>query len=299
RFDVTSDVEAVLAGIVVNDRRYFDVVERRRLNSLLSEVTLAERGLVDSSTASRLGKMLGANGVYMGKVTNSAWSDQHSTEPRTICARREMKRHKNGNTYEGGCVRWRSTVAKCTTRTAKFEFVPKLVSIETGAIVYSRAHSGEQVAMSCREPDTGASAPISDGAQLLIEAKKEALESFRRDIAPMQTTRTIDVLGATERIRSPQMKERFSNALAFAKEHRLDRACEMWREIALSEHDSPELSHNLGVCLEVTGDLDSALSHYNQADRLLAQPNKSISAALDRVQSDMASRVRLKAQMRR
>jgi hypothetical protein len=299
RIDVTGDIETMLAGIVVDERRYFEVVERRQLNALLAELRLGERGLLDNSTVSKVGKMLGANGVYLGKVTSAAWSDQRSNEPRSICAQREIKRDKKGKSYEAGCARWRETAASCITRTATFEFLPKLVSIETGTIVYSRAHSGEAISKSCREPDTGASAPISGGEQLLSNAKMVAMESFRRDVAPVATARAIDVLGPGDRIGSPQMKERFSNALAFAKEGRLDRACEMWREIATSEQNSPELIYNLGVCAEVAGDLEGAKTLYTRADRLLMQPNKSISAALSRVQSDQASRAKLRTQMQR
>lgn len=299
RVDITGEIETMLAGIVVDDRRFFEVVERRQLTALLAELKLGERRLLDDSTVSRLGKMLGANGVYMGKVTRAAWSDQRSNERRTICAQRERKRDKKGNIYEGGCVRWRDTVAKCTTRTANFEFLPKLVSIETGTIVYSRGHAGEMTSKSCREPGTGASAPIVAGEQLLQDAKLFALESFRRDIAPMESARAIDVLGPGDSISSPLMKERFGNALAFANERRLDRACEIWREMALTERISPELFYNLGVCAEAAGDLDAALNLYSQADRLLAKPNDSINAALSRVQSDKASRARLKTQLKR
>jgi LytS/YehU family sensor histidine kinase len=73
----------------------------------------------------------------------------------------------------------------------------------------------------------------------------------------------------------------------------------MWKEIASSERDSPELAYNLGVCAEATGDLKGALQLYTQADRLLTQPNKAISAALSRVQSDQASRAKLKTQLQR
>lgn len=299
RHDVTGDVETLLSGIVVDEKRYFEVVERRQINVLMGELRLGERGLLDDSTVSRLGKMLGANGVYLGKVTRAAWTDQRSNEPRSICAQREIKRDKKGKAYEAGCARWRETFASCTTRVASFEFLPKLVSIETGTIVYSRGHAGEATSKSCREPETGASAPIAGGEQLLLDAKMAAMESFRRDVAPVATARAIDVLGAGERIGSPQMRERFTNALAFAKEGRLDRACEMWREIASSEHNSPELIYNLGVCAEAAGDLEGAKNLYTKADRLLAQPNKSISAALSRVQSDQASRAKLRTQLQR
>ncbi|MBT9465526.1 CsgG/HfaB family protein [Hydrogenophaga sp.] len=299
RVDVTGDIETMLAGILVDERRYFEVVERRQLNALLGELRLGERGLLENSTVSQVGKMLGANGVYLGKVTSASWSDQRSNERRSVCSQREIKRDKKGKSYDAGCARWRETSASCTTRIATFEFLPKLVSIETGTIVYSRAHSGEVTSKSCREPDTGASAPITSGEQLLLNAKMVAMDSFRRDVAPMATARTLDVLGPGERIGAPQMRERFNNASAFAKEGRLDRACEMWRDVAVSEQNSPELFYNLGVCAEVTGDLESASNFYARADRLLTQPNKSISAALVRVQADQASRAKLRTQLQR
>lgn len=298
RHDITSEVEAVLAGVEVNDRRYFNVVERQQLNSVLAEMKLNESRLFDQSTVSRLGKMLGANGVYMGKVTRAAWTDQRSNESRSVCAQREIKRDKKGRTSEGGCASWRDAVAYCTTRTANFEFLPRLVSVETGTIVYSRPHQGEAKSKSCREPATGASAPIPDGEQMLAEAKKIALDSFRRDIAPTQTVRVLDVLGPGEQIQSPQMKEQFNNAVAFAKEQRLDRACEIWQEIAQSERASAELTYNLGMCLETKGDIEGALALYKRADRLLSQPNRTINTALSRIQADQAARTKLSTQTR-
>lgn len=297
--DVTGDVETLLAGVVINDKRYFDVVERQRLEAVLGELKLGFSGVLDDRTASKLGKMLAANGMYMGRVSRAEWSDQRFTEGRQVCVQYEQKRDKKGNLYEGGCQRWQNAQAHCAVRTAIFEFAPKLVSVQTGAIVYSRSHAGEAKAKACSEPGGTGSQSLTDGSRLLADARLAALESFRRDVAPSVRTRAIEMLDSTDHIASPEAKERFKGAIAFARGQRLDRACEIWQEISTKETKSPDLTFNLGVCAETSGQLDRALALYATADRLLTAPNKTIGDALLRVRKDQQDRAKVEAQLRR
>ncbi|MBI3946737.1 MAG: discoidin domain-containing protein [Armatimonadetes bacterium] len=52
----------------------FAVVERARLQDLLQEQRIGESGLVDSDTAARLGKLLGASHALLGEVLTTAGS---------------------------------------------------------------------------------------------------------------------------------------------------------------------------------------------------------------------------------
>lgn len=296
--DVTGDVETLLAGIVINDSRYFDVVERQRLSALLAEMRLASTGVIDDSTASRLGKMLAANGVYLGRVSRNDWSDQRVAERRQICTQYEQRRDRQGNLFNAGCLRWQETTAQCTIRTAFFEFAPKLVSVESGAIVYARDHAGEVQAKACSEPGAGGSQPLSDPRTLLAEARRKALDSFRLDVAPSTQARSIVVLDSADRIAAPAAKERFKAAVTFAGGRRLDRACEIWQELAATESNSPELAYNLGLCAETSGDMGRALELYTAADRQLNAPNSTITSALERVRKDSQDRSRLERQLR-
>lgn len=297
--DITGDVETLLAGIMVNERRYFDVVERQRLGALMTELKLASRGALDERTASKLGRMLAANGMYMGRVSRNEWSDQRFTESRQVCGQYEQKRDKKGKVQDGACQRWNNVQVNCTLRTATFEFSPKLVSVESGSIVYARSHVGEAKVKACTEPAGQGSQPLVDGTRLLADARLVALEGFRRDVAPSLRTRSITLLESTERIASSQARERFKGALEFAKGKRLDRACEIWQEISATESRSPDLAYNLGVCAESNGDPDRALALFNAADRLLDAPNKTISAALERARKDRRDRAKVESQLRR
>ena len=66
--------KAVAAMLVTEfaDQPGLKVVERQRLNSMLTEQKLALSGRVDESTAIKIGKMLGVNYMFFGQVSSIA-----------------------------------------------------------------------------------------------------------------------------------------------------------------------------------------------------------------------------------
>lgn len=56
--------------------RKFDVIEREKLKSILKEQKLGETGLVDQSRAAQMGKLLGAQFVVVGSITEYGMSKQ-------------------------------------------------------------------------------------------------------------------------------------------------------------------------------------------------------------------------------
>lgn len=74
-FVLGSGASDMLTTALVKTRK-FDVIERDKLKSLLKEQQLGESGLVDSSRASKLGKLLGAQYVVVGSITEYGMSKQ-------------------------------------------------------------------------------------------------------------------------------------------------------------------------------------------------------------------------------
>ena len=62
--------------------------------------------------------------------------------------------------------------------------------------------------------------------------------------------------------------------LKFAESGRLGRACEDFQKAVSSFKQSPALYHNLGVCAEVSGDFNRALTFFKKADSLSTRPEK-------------------------
>ena len=62
-----------LSGVLTSklvETGYFKVLERKKLENLMNEHKLSMLGVVDESTASNVGKMLGVDGLILGEVTS-------------------------------------------------------------------------------------------------------------------------------------------------------------------------------------------------------------------------------------
>ena len=97
----------------------FNILERERLDDLKEEITLGQSGLVDTSTAVKIGKLKGAQYVMMGAITLHYYSEKAS-----------------GFIFP---VLGFETRAK----TAYVVLDIRIVSVETGDIVYTESKTGE------------------------------------------------------------------------------------------------------------------------------------------------------------
>jgi tetratricopeptide (TPR) repeat protein len=104
-------------------------------------------------------------------------------------------------------------------------------------------------------------------------------------------------MDSTDGINSSDAKKKLDQGMEFAKNNRLDRACELWGEARISEPYSPSILYDLGVCSEVSGELEQALTLYKEADRLLKSPDDKVSSALHRVQEDIGGKQKLREQI--
>lgn len=291
--DVTAEIEAALAGITVEGKTFFTVVERQRINELLRELKRQESGLVDPQTALQVGKMLGAKGVYTGAITRADTSDSNYNEARRRCTQHETLRDKKGKPYQGRCVSYQSYNVSCTRRVSVFSFAPKLVDVETGRIVYATDLKGDAEAAVCADEGK----PLASQQELFDQAKRKAIDQFRRDIAPSSTTLRVTILEETSLIKSEAAKQTFGQGVAFAKGGRMDRACEFWNQILETEAQAFQLVYNVGVCHESQGNLTQAFAMYERADRLLTAPNNVVSSALARVRRNMDNEQKLRTQI--
>ncbi len=88
-----------------------------------------------------------------------------------------------------------------------------------------------------------------------------------------------------------------SKGLILQKNNRFDRACELWGEARILSPNSPSILYNLGICSEVTRELEQALELYKKADRLLDKPDDRITAAIGRVSEAIQKQKRLREQL--
>lgn len=287
--EFAAEIEGVLAGIGIDDKQYFTLVDRASVDKVISEMKFSQSGLVDPKTAVKLGKMIGAEGIYTGVVTQNNYDDSPYSERRSTCVRYERRRDDKGRTYQGACIQWRYYNVRCTKRVANFAVSPKLVDVATGRIIYSRNLSSITNSQGCED-----TRPVQSESVLLEQAKASVKNEFRRDIAPFYVTREIRLIDSTDGIESKEAKEKLKRGLEYADKGRMDSACELWGEARNIASTSYALLYNLGVCAESRGDLDAALNLYKQSDKILGKPDDDITLALNRVGEAIKNRSKLK-----
>jgi tetratricopeptide (TPR) repeat protein len=287
-----AELEGVLAGIGIDDHRYFTLVDRATLDKTISEMQLSQSGLVDQKTAAKLGKLIGAQGIYTGIVAQNNYNDNRYSEKRSTCVQYEKRRDKDGNIYQGACINWRYYNVHCTKRVAIVNVSPKLVEVSTGKILYSRNLSATAESSGCDDTK-----PVQSEYVLLEKAKESVKRDFRRDIAPYYVTREIKLLDSNDGIESPEAKDKLKRGLEYANKGRMDNACELWGEARNLAGNSYALLYNLGVCAESRGDIDAALLLYRQADKKMGKPDDDISLALNRVAEAVKNKDKLKEQL--
>lgn len=290
--EFAAEIEGKLASIIVNDKPYFAMVDRVTMDKILSEMRLSMTGIVDPTTATQVGKMVGAKGIYTGTITASTVNDTRYNEKRTRCASQVTKRDKKGNEYKE-CEKTEEYSVSCTKRAASFSFVPKLVEVETGKIIYSNTIEKQSTAAVCSDSEH----PLASALEVKRAAKDAAKEDFRKDVAPYFVTMQIKLMDSTSDIDSKEAASKVKSGIEFAKNNRMDRGCELWGEAKRLSPKSLTILYNLGVCAEIAGRLDEAQSLYKESDRLLTKPDEKVSVALVRVSDAIEKRNKLNKQV--
>lgn len=293
----SSELEALLTNAAIGEKPYFTIVDRVRLNQVISEMKLSHSALANPDTAASIGKLVGTKGIYTGVVTSRNISGAPYQENRYYMECGAYNYVKGPyNTQIPICVNWirKFYTVSCARNTASFSFTVKLVDVETARVVYANDFSANEADQACTDQRA-----VTGGAELLRRAKDRIKMAFRGDVAPFYIATNVELMQSTEGIKSSEAEKKLKQGMEYAKANRMDRACEFWGEAKDLEPQAPSLLYNLGICSEVNGDLDQALRLFNLSDRAYGKPDPKITAAIYRVTGAIQKQKKLKEQVTR
>ncbi len=284
----TTKLEDFFTNIRVKGAPYFTVVDRNSLDAILKEQKMVnESGLFDESTAVQLGKLSGADTILSGIVTAP------QTQRTRYFAERRRCSEKN---KDGKCTDYQTYKVKCTKKSTNFELTARAVSVSKGSIVFSKTYSGNATNQFCEDSPQRE----KSDADLAQAAWTQAMNTMRHDVAPYEVQIEISLMKGDDSDLKKHKKahELLKSGLDFADEHRLDRGCQQFTKALAFYNESPALYYNNGVCAEVDGDLDKAVTYYRKADQLTLKPVKTIAVALHRIEEKEANAAKLAEQER-
>ena len=273
---ITAEFEGLLAQASDSGGAYFTVIDRSTIQNALNELKFSLTGLVDPAKAVALGKFLGVEGIYTGKVSIPPVARQTRTEQRIQCS----DTGTSGKLFSP-CKSTYKTTVTCTEKTIQFVVAARLVEVATGQVIYHQPKTGAKTDSFCS--DVGGEVPDST---MLREAATQAIAQLRDDVAPHEVTFRPTFKTSTEG-QSPKTVERFTNAMEFKNSGRLDRACVIWSEMAAGGNSFQALEFNLGICDEVNNRVEDAYTRFKRLDDALQRPDKDISTALIRTRDKL------------
>lgn len=219
---------------------------------------------------------LDTEAMFVGEVTNAGFNDTKRSSTEYVCDQK-----KDPKKLFSACKSGHNKTVNCKDRVASMTVLVKLVDATNKSIAYSESISKSNTATGCGDEQ------IQDGSQMLRSLTTEIVAHVKRKIIPHDSVVSIELMGADAKIGSGVSLAQFSGAIKFAKEGRMDRACEAFRELYESEKGSVALNYNLGLCEESASAYWRASEYYKIADQLTTEPNKLITAALLRSEANI------------
>jgi curli biogenesis system outer membrane secretion channel CsgG len=290
RVGLSGKIEAQIAKHKLDQKRYFTVLSRNDLDKVMREQKLQSSELMDEKTATKIGKLVGAQALINGQVTTSGKNGSYQ-EARERC----LKYYKDSTE----CARWKHYNVTCKTTQAGISASINIVDMENGSIIYADTITKDYNGDSCKDGTfTDVKIPTKD--QALQGLANQISNEFVYKLTPHYVTFSVGILDSIEFEVNDKQAASFENALAFLKDGRSDKAEQIMNKVNESLNgQSYVVAYNLGVINESRVKFDDAKKLYAMADSLAETPVEEINAAVIRIDSLIAKRDKAKEQMNR
>jgi curli biogenesis system outer membrane secretion channel CsgG len=272
---------------------HFEIIERDRLARVLDEQKLGMAGVVNESTAKQVGQLLGVDALILGEVSRyGVEKDEIGTEQvekKEGTGKYETVTEKNVFTGKKHKVKreimrtvWVDRKYRIRRGTVAVHF--RVVDVETGKLLAAHTDSKSYT-----------SDKIVDGGSAALKPEGEILNDLSQSVA-----RTFTELIAPHAVSERRVLEPGSGKIQVGKKYALaglwPEAAAAWEEALKAAPSDPAANYNLGIALEVQGDLDGAEVLFKKAAALKSK--KLYIDAISRIRQERVEKARLEEQLR-
>jgi len=263
---LSQSLEAVLTNAKVQDKAVYRSVVRGGDSRSKGE---------DVKALAAAARSQGAEAVFIGEVTRADVKDTRSSQKHFVCDKTEKGK------LIGKCLSGHDETITCIERTAVMQAQVKLIDAQGGNTVYSEVIEKSDTNKACGQEQP------TDGKTMLATLQGQIVDQVKRKVVPHEAMVSIQLMEADEAIRPDAARETFAGAVKFAMAGRMDRACEMFKQLGDTEKNSVALNYNLGVCEEAAGAFWRASEYFAIADKLTKEPNPLLNRAMARNEANI------------
>lgn len=297
---LSGKIEAEIARQKLDKKRYFTVLSRKDLAKVIAEQKLQSSEMIDASTATKIGKGIGAQAIITGEVASANGENSSYMQDREKC----LQYYKDS----GECAKWRYYKVKCNTTQASVSANINIVDVESGTIIYGDTFTKNYSGDSCKAGAPGLGLGLLLGSRpKQVLSKTQAINKLTSDIAsefvykltPNYIYFNVALLDSIEldNVTDAQQKQ-FEAALEYIKAARYDKAKKILKKLMDSlDGKSYVVAYVYGVVYEATGNFDKAKEIYTIADEDALEPVPEINLAMTRIDRLIEKRDEARKQM--
>ena len=277
---LSGKIEAEVAKQKLDKKHYFTVLSRKNMDKIMAEQKLQSSEMMDEKTATKVGKVIGAQAIISGEVTSNAVSGSYKVDKEKC-----LKYTKTKDGLE--CSKYRYYKVTCRTTKASVSANINIIDVENTTIIYGDTVVKDYSADSCHSHGN-----ILSRYQALNKLAAKIADEFVYKLTPNYTYFDVTLLNSIEleRVTAVQNKK-FEAALAYIKVARYEKAKKLLGSL-MDEFDGKSyvVAYVYGVVYEATGDFDKAKEMYTIADDDTIEPVEEINLAINRIDSLIANR---------
>jgi len=260
-------IEADLASFTIDNKKYFTIVSRNDLDTIIKEQKLQSSGLINEESAVKVGELIGAQAIISGDVRRPTKQDSYFYEPRVRCANSKCSELTYYN-------------VRCLKRIIGLAAEVRVVDVSKGDIIYADTLNRNRIYKHCSD-DSRALPSTSIAAQSLAEAMAK---EFTYKLTPHYRVFYVTLLEDPDLDYTDKQEELLKYALEYIKQSRYDKAEELlMRLVDSTDGKSYVAFYNLGVIKEAQGKYEEAKEYYEYADHLMVKPVEEINEAVNRI----------------
>jgi hypothetical protein len=268
KIGLSQKIEANLTNFKIHNKKYFTVVNRSSLDKAIAEEGLQASDIIDNSTATAVGKKIGANTLIVGVISSMKSEKNTTNHERTYC----LEYYKSGE-----CATYKTERYSCDHLRTNIGGTINVIDIRSGLNIHAENISEEYNGNSCQDR-------LLSKDQSFERLANNAANNFTYKLSPQTKNLWITLIEEIDSIEdiSKKDKQLFENALKYIENGRIKKANTLLTKLNNKYNGQCfEVLYNLAITEQSMGHLNKAKEILTQADNAnIGEPNKALDQAI-------------------
>lgn len=218
----------------------YTLVERDKLDQIMSEQSLGAAGAVSDGDAAKIGQLLGLDVIISGGYTSDV--------------KQSVSRSGSSSSTGGYSAKIVVTV----------DVTMKIISVETGEVLSMTNKASVKKNKASGRSSSEASGKLPTGPALIRDCLKDLSAELVSHFAPTFVYQALEV----EKPAGKGYKDDFNKAKDFVKDNDLSNAFLVIKKVYDKDPYDAAMAHNMGVLFEAVGNFDQSIEYHKIAYEL-------------------------------